>query len=129
MSKQSHTIDLRKQEHDGLYDLFLQFCQLKWPDAGIFGDGMAPSRLYLPQNGLIRNFSFVECNGIRYGSFHHTSGSGYSYGYIGPEHHAARIEWILSVDFPGHPELRTVCVVVRRFQLPEVEPRFPWSHW
>ncbi|CCO36813.1 hypothetical protein RSOLAG1IB_12102 [Rhizoctonia solani AG-1 IB] len=128
-SNQSRVIDLCKEEYGGLYQLFLGFCRRKWPHVGIFGDGMAPGQVYLPQNGLVRNFSYVEHNGIRYGSFHHTSGRGHSYGYIGQERHAARIEWILSVDFPGHPELRTVCAIVRRFQLPEVEPQFPWSHW
>jgi hypothetical protein len=48
MAGQSHVINLCK-EHTGLYPMFLWFCQLKWPDAGIFGDGMAPSQLYHPQ--------------------------------------------------------------------------------
>ncbi|CEL55034.1 LPS-assembly protein [Rhizoctonia solani AG-1 IB] len=129
LSKQSRVIDLRKEEYEGIYELFVDFCQRKWPHAGIFGNGMAPDRIYLPPNGLIRAFSYVEYNSTRYGSFHHTSGRGYSYGYLGQERNAARIEHILSVDFPGHPELRTECIFFRQFQLPEVEPAFPWSHW
>ncbi|CUA76597.1 Neurobeachin-like protein 2 [Mus musculus] [Rhizoctonia solani] len=129
LSNQSRLIDLRKDRYEGIYELFVQFCRRQWPDAGIFGNDMAPAQLYLPPNGSIRKFSYIEYDGIRYGSFHHTNGCGYCYGYIGQERHAARIEWILLVDFPNRPELRTVCVVVRRFQLPDVEPDFPWSHW
>ncbi|EUC61398.1 hypothetical protein RSOL_392940 [Rhizoctonia solani AG-3 Rhs1AP] len=129
LSNQSRKINLRKVEYQGLYRMFLNFCAQKWPHAGVFGDGMAQGQLYLPPTGLIRRYSWVEYNGIRYGSFNHRSGRGYCYGYVGQEHHAARIEWILGVDFPGHPELRTVCVFVRRFQLPIIEPDFPWSQW
>ncbi|CAE6410562.1 unnamed protein product [Rhizoctonia solani] len=129
LSNQSRVIDLHKEEHNGIYELFMEFCRRTWPHAGMFGDGMPPSELYIPRKGLIRNFSYVEHNGIRYGSFHHTSGRGYCYGYVGQEHHAARIEWVLSVDFPGRLELRPVCVIIRRFQLPEIEPEFPWSRW
>ena len=109
--------------------MFLNFCIRKWPHAGIFGDGMAQDIIYLPPRGTIRRYSYVEYNGTCYGSFHHKSGQGYCYGYVGQEHHAARIEWILGVDFPGHPELHTVCVFIRRFELPIIEPDFPWSRW
>ncbi|KDN42594.1 hypothetical protein RSAG8_06737, partial [Rhizoctonia solani AG-8 WAC10335] len=129
LSKQSHAVNLRKTEFGGLYPMFLNFCVHKWPHAGIFGDNMAQGRLYVPPKGVIRIYSHVEYNGTRYGSFNHTSGRGYCYGYVGPEHHAARIEWIMGVDFPDHPELHTICIFIRRFQPPIAEPDFPWGHW
>ncbi|EUC58790.1 hypothetical protein RSOL_278550, partial [Rhizoctonia solani AG-3 Rhs1AP] len=128
LSTQSRMINLCKREYGGLYQMFLHFCMRKWPQVAIFGDGMA-GQLYLPPKGLIRRYSYIEYNGVRYGSANHTSGRGYSYGYVGQEHHAARIEWILGVDFPGRPELHTICVFIRRFQLPVIEPNFPWSDW
>jgi hypothetical protein len=98
-----------------------------WPDEGVFGPGMV-QRLYLPPVGCVRNFSYVEYDGIRYGSHHHTSGRGYSYGYIN-DRYPVRVELILYIEFPGRPNLRTICVLIRRFQLPQIEARFPWDTW
>ena len=124
LSKQSRIIDL--EEH-GLYDLILNFCINKWPDAGIFGPGM-PDERYLPPVGLVRNHSYVEHDGIRYGSYHHSSGKGYCYGYIDGRY-PVRIEHVLNIDFQGEPELQAVCALVRPFQAPPREPNFPWDTW
>lgn len=124
LSKQSSFIDLEKH---GLYDLVLGFCINRWPDAGIFGPGM-PEENYLPPVGLVRNHSFVEHNGVRYGSYHHSSGKGYCYGYIDGRY-PVRIERILDIAFPGDPELQAVCALVRPFRAPQTEANFPWNAW
>ncbi|KEP47373.1 transposase family Tnp2 protein [Rhizoctonia solani 123E] len=124
LSTQSKVIDLRK---DNLYETVLNFCVEKWPRAGIFGAGM-PQRIYLPPKGFVRHYSYVEHDGIRYGGFYHTSGKGYCYGYIDGRQ-AVRIDRVLYIEFPGRPRLRGICVLVRHFRRPPVEPRFPWNTW
>jgi hypothetical protein len=114
-------------EGAGIYQLLLQYCVDMWPAEGIFGHGMA-DRIHFPPVGAVRNFSYVEHNGLRYGSYHHTSGKGYCYGYIDGRQ-PVRVERILQIEIPGYPELSTICAVVRRFQLPEFEPEFPWDRW
>jgi hypothetical protein len=114
-------------ERLGLYDIVLQFCMALWPAAGIFGPGMVLNH-YLAPEGMVRNHSYVEYNGIRYGAYQHTSGKGYCHAYI-DGHHPVRIERILHVEFPGEAGLHCVCALVHPFQLPRVEPRFPWDTW
>lgn len=87
-----------------------------------------PEERYLPAVGLVRNHSFVEQDGVRYGSYHHTSGRGYCYGYIDGRY-PVRIERILNIVFPEEPELRSLCVLVRPFRPPTEEPLFPWNAW
>ncbi|KAG9118798.1 hypothetical protein FRC07_006510, partial [Ceratobasidium sp. 392] len=123
LSKQSRHIHL---DQLGLYDAVLQFCIEKWPDAGIFGPGMIQQH-YLAPHGMVRNHSYVEFNGIRYGSHGHTSGKGYCYGYI-DDRRAVRIERILAVDIPD-TNFQCICVFVQQFQQPEVDPQFPWDTW
>ncbi|KAG8723734.1 hypothetical protein FRC09_002003 [Ceratobasidium sp. 395] len=123
LSKQSRYVHLDRLN---LYDLVLQFCVVKWPNAGIFGPGMVQNH-YLAPYEMVRNHSYVEFNGIRYGSHEHTSGKGYCYGYINGRE-AVRIERILAIDIP-ETEFRSVCVVVRLFQMPVIEPNFPWDTW
>ncbi|QRV94937.1 Transposase family tnp2 [Ceratobasidium sp. AG-Ba] len=54
---------------------------------------------------------------------------GYCYGYIDGQRDPVRIEQVLRIQIPGDPELSCICAVVRRFQAPQVEPRFPWDTW
>ncbi|KDN38399.1 hypothetical protein RSAG8_09493, partial [Rhizoctonia solani AG-8 WAC10335] len=124
LSDQSRVIDLQKH---GLYETVFDFCTRKWPRAGIFGLGM-PQRVHLPPKGVVRHYSYVEHDGIRYGGFYHTSGKGYCYGYI-DHREAVRIDNVLYIEFPGRPRLRSICVLVRRFRHPAIEPRFPWNRW
>ncbi|KAF8597816.1 hypothetical protein BDV93DRAFT_452284, partial [Ceratobasidium sp. AG-I] len=127
LSKQSRVIDLAKR---GLYQLVLEFCVALWPDEGIFGPG-APEERYLAPVGMVRNHSYVEHNGLRYGSFHHTSGKGYCYGYIDGRY-PVRVERILDITIPGvpgTPNLNAICIVVCPFLAPAIEPRFPWDTW
>jgi hypothetical protein len=124
LSNQSRTIDLGKYN---LYDLVLQFCIAMWPDAGIFGPGMVQQR-YLSPVGMVRNYSYMEHDGIRYGAYKHASGIGYCYGYI-DDRYPVRINHVLRIAFPGEPDMHCVCVLVRRFQPPRVEARFPWDEW
>ncbi|KAB5590187.1 Protein CSF1 [Ceratobasidium theobromae] len=123
LSKQSCFVNL---ESIGLYEEVVQFCEAKWPGAGIFGPGM-PQEHYLAPNGMVRNHSYVEFNGIRYGSHKHTSGKGYCYGYI-DQNHPVQIEYILVIKIPG-TGFDCTCVFVRQFQVPEVEANFPWDAW
>ncbi|KAG8721873.1 hypothetical protein FRC08_009396 [Ceratobasidium sp. 394] len=123
LSKQSRYIHL---DQVGLYDAVVHFCVARWPDAGIFGPGMVQNH-YLAPHGMVRNHSYVEFNGIRYGSYEHTSGKGYCYGYI-DGWQAARIERILAIEIP-QTEFQCICVFVRLFQQPEVDPHFPWNTW
>ncbi|KAG8703013.1 hypothetical protein FRC09_004399 [Ceratobasidium sp. 395] len=123
LSKQSRYIQLDRM---GLYEIVLQFCVTKWPNAGIFGLGMVQNH-YLAPFGMVRNHSYVEYNGIRYGSYEHTSGKGYCYGYINGRQ-AVRIERILAIDIP-ETEFHSICVLVWLFEEPEVEPNFPWDAW
>ncbi|KAG8729869.1 hypothetical protein FRC11_007854 [Ceratobasidium sp. 423] len=124
LSKQSRLIDL---EDHNLYEIVLEFCVAKWPDAGIFGPGM-PKTTYLAPVGMIQNHSSVEHHGIRYGAFEHTSGKGYCYGYIDGRY-PVRIDRVLHIAFPGQPEMQVVCALVSPFQPPQIEPRFPWDAW
>ncbi|KAG8695515.1 hypothetical protein FRC08_007730 [Ceratobasidium sp. 394] len=124
LSNQSRMINL---ERVGLYDLVLWHCQEVWPDAGIFGNGQVLD-LYLPPEGVVRNYSFVEYDGIRYGAHTHTSGKRYCYAYIDGRQ-PVRIERVLHIEFPGNPNMCTICVLIRRFQVPEREPEFPWDAW
>lgn len=124
LSTQSRVVDL---EDIGIYDLVLQFCKDLWPGAGLFGPGMILNH-YLAPVGMVRNHSYVEYNGIRYGAYQHTSGKGYCYAYIDGRN-AVRVERILCVEIPGVVHMRTVCALVRPFQLPQVEPQFPWDAW
>ncbi|QRV78265.1 Transposase family tnp2 [Ceratobasidium sp. AG-Ba] len=124
LSMQSRTINIEKL---GIYELMLQFCIELWPDAGIFGPGLARN-LYLAPVGMVRNHSYVEFNGTRYGAYTHTSGKGYSYGYIDGRH-AVRIERILHVKFEGEEGMECICALVRGFQLPRAVPQFPWDNW
>ncbi|KAG9079518.1 hypothetical protein FRC06_007685 [Ceratobasidium sp. 370] len=124
LSKQSRKVDL---ERIGIYELILDYCQQIWPEEGIFGNGQVRD-LYLPPEGVATNYSFVEYDGIRYGAHTHTSGLRYCYAYIDGRY-PVRIERVLLIDFPGYPRLRTICVLIRRFCVPEHEPRFPWDAW
>lgn len=124
LSNQSREINL---EDAGIYQLVLDYCMELWPDAGLFGHGMV-DQIHLPPVGVVRNFSYVERDGLRYGSYHHTSGKGYCYGYIDGRQ-PVRVERILRVDIPGDPNLRTILALVRLFQPPRVEPEFPWEAW
>jgi hypothetical protein len=124
LSKQSRVIDL---EQFDIYELVLQFCVEIWPGAGIFGPGMVQNH-YLAPKGMVRNHSYVEYNGIRYGAYQHTSGKGYCYGYI-DERYPVRIERILYIEFPGEANMCCVCALVRPFQPSQVPGRFPWDTW
>ncbi|QRV94930.1 Transposase family Tnp2 protein [Ceratobasidium sp. AG-Ba] len=124
LSTQSRLIDLEKHH---LYDLVLKFCITKWPDAGIFGPGVV-RQCYLSPTGMVRNHSYVEYDGIRYGAWEHTSGKGYCYGYIDGRQ-AVRIDRILHIKFPGVPNMSCVCALVRLFQTPPIEGSFPWDAW
>ncbi|KAF8597086.1 hypothetical protein BDV93DRAFT_411443, partial [Ceratobasidium sp. AG-I] len=121
---QSRVIDMEQLR---IYELVLQFCVELWPDAGVFGPGMVRTH-YLAPTGMVRGHSYVEYNGIRYGAYQHTSGKGYSYAYIDGRC-SVRIERILLIEFPGQVHMRSVCALVRPFQLPRVEPHFPWATW
>ncbi|QRW25937.1 Transposase family tnp2 [Rhizoctonia solani] len=123
LSSQSRLINLEKA---GLYETVFEFCTAKWPNAGIFGPNVIGVH-YLAPHGMVRNHSYVEFNGIRYGSHEHTSGKGYCYAYI-DNRQAVRIERILAIEIPG-TRFRGICVLVRLFQAPEVEPDFPWAAW
>ncbi|QRW04045.1 Transposase family Tnp2 protein [Ceratobasidium sp. AG-Ba] len=109
-----------------LWCLVVNFCNQVWPHAGIFGPDQI-SQKYLPRNA-VRNYSYVESDGLRYGSYHHTSGQRACYGYTNGRL-PVRIERILAVELPDRPDMRTICVIVRRFCIPEVEPVFPWHTW
>jgi hypothetical protein len=126
ISPQSKATDLITS---GLYELILDFCQEMWPMNRFYGVGIAiPGGIYLPANGSARLQAYVEYDGLRYGSYFHSSGKGACYGYI--EHrHPVRIERIVLIEVPNHPRMRTICVLVRRFKLPAREPDFPWSAW
>jgi hypothetical protein len=78
---------------------------------------------------MVRNYSYVEYDGIRYGAFEHTSGKGYCYGYIDEDRHPVRIDRVLHVVFPGAHEMQAICLLVRHFQPPPIEPHFPWDAW
>ncbi|QRV72064.1 Transposase family Tnp2 protein [Ceratobasidium sp. AG-Ba] len=125
LSNQSRLIDLEKLN---LYQLILQFCIQRWPNAGIWGGGGVIRTRYLDPEKSVRNYSYVEHNGVRYGAQQHTSGKGYCYGYIDGRH-PVLIERILVIEIPGEPDLRCVCALVRKFQAPPVEPNFPWDAW
>lgn len=77
---------------------------------------------------MVKNHSYMEYNGIRYGAYEHTSGRGYCYGYI-DQRRPVRIERILHIEFPAEPEMHCVCALVRPFELPRTEPHFPWDTW
>ncbi|CCO36144.1 hypothetical protein BN14_10269 [Rhizoctonia solani AG-1 IB] len=124
LSKQSRAVDLQAL---GLYQLVLDFCVGLWPEAGIFGPGVAQRR-YLAPSGMVRNHSYVEHDGIRYGAYEHTGGKRYCYGYINGRY-PVRIDRILHIAFPGEPEMQAICALVRPFQPPLVEPDFPWDAW
>ncbi|KAG9080050.1 hypothetical protein FS749_008140 [Ceratobasidium sp. UAMH 11750] len=124
LSNQSRIIDLEKHQ---LYELVLQFCISVWPDARTFGLGMVRQR-YLAPSGMVRNHSYVEHDGIRYGAWEHTSGKGYCYGYIDTRY-PVRIDRILHIEFLGEPDMCCVCALVRLFQPPPIEARFPWDSW
>lgn len=124
LSNQSWVLDL---EEAGIYDLVLDYCTDLWPDAGLFSHGMV-DQVHFPPVGVVRNFSYVEHDGLRYGSCLHTSGKGYMYGFINSRQ-PVRVERILQVEIPGHPNLRTILALVRQFQPPCIEPDFPWNAW
>lgn len=77
---------------------------------------------------MVRNHSYVEHNGIRYGAYKHTSGRGYCYGYI-DQRHPVRIEQVLHIEIAAEQEMRCVCALVRLFNMPGPEPHFPWDAW
>ena len=90
-----------------------------------------PEERYLAPVGMVRNHSYVEHNSLRYGSYHHTSGKGYCYGYIDGRY-PVRIERILDITIPGPlgtPDLNAICALVCPFLAPSIEPRFPWDAW
>jgi hypothetical protein len=124
LSSQSRIINL---ETYGLYHDVLQFCIAMWPNAGIFSPGMVEQH-YLAPVGMVRNHSYVEFDGIRYGAHEHTSGKGYCYGYIDGRY-PVRIERVLHIKIPGEAELQCICIMVRPFQAPQVESEFPWDAW
>jgi hypothetical protein len=114
-------------EQLGIYETILQFCLETWPAAGIFGPGIVRNH-YLAPVGMVRTHSYVEYNGVRYGAYLHTSGKGYCYAYIDGRN-PVRIEHVMFIEFPGAANMRVVCALVRPFQLPQVEPHFPWDAW
>ncbi|QRV80055.1 Transposase family tnp2 [Ceratobasidium sp. AG-Ba] len=124
LSGQSRIIDLEKC---GIYQLVLDFCIATWPDAGIFGPGM-PRQRYLAPTGMVRNYSYVEYDGVRYGASTHTSGAGYCFGYIDGRF-PVRIDRVLLIELQGEPHIRCICALVRRFCPPPVEGQFPWDMW
>ncbi|KAG8697374.1 hypothetical protein FRC08_006569 [Ceratobasidium sp. 394] len=124
LSSQSRIIDLEKYE---IYMLVLRFCITMWPDEGIFGPGMVRQR-YLAPVGMVRNHSYVEYNGIRYGAWEHTSGKGYCYGFIDGRC-PVRIDRVLHIMFPGAPHMQCVCALVRLFSPAPREGHFPWDTW
>ncbi|QRW07944.1 Transposase family tnp2 [Ceratobasidium sp. AG-Ba] len=124
LSAQLRVIDLEKHR---IYQLVLDFCIEYWPDAGIFGPGM-PRQRYLAPEGMVRNHSYVELNGVRYGAWEHTSGVGYCYGYIDGRS-PVRIDRILSIEIPGVPYMHCICALVRSFCPALVEAQFPWDTW
>jgi hypothetical protein len=129
LSTQSRAFKLRDRQ---LYRLVVNFCNRIWPNAGVFGPD-EPQEIFLPLEGAVRNFSYVEHDTLRYGSHLHSSGRRACYGYINTHlpgrHIPVRIERILLIEFPDHPEMRTICAVVRHFQVPQIEPVFPWGPW
>ncbi|KAG8705913.1 hypothetical protein FRC08_001369, partial [Ceratobasidium sp. 394] len=108
-----------------LWRLVVAFCNQVWPNAGIFGPDAIQDK-FLPREGAVRNFSYVEYEALRYGSYWHTSGRRACYGYIN-RRHAVRIERVLSIEIPDRPDMHTICVIVRRFEAPIIEPVFPWD--
>lgn len=116
-----------KLQDPQLYRLVVEFCNCVWPRAVIFGPGEA-RQLYLPPEGAVRNYSYVEHDALRYGSYLHTYGRRACYGYVNLRL-PVRIERILYIEFPDRPDMRTICMIVRRFQVPQVELIFPWSAW
>ncbi|KAG9074782.1 hypothetical protein FS749_013632 [Ceratobasidium sp. UAMH 11750] len=110
-----------------LWRLVVAFCNQVWPNTGIFGPDAIRDK-FLPREGAVRNFSYVEYEALRYGSYWHTSGRRACYGYI-DRRHAVRIERVLSIEIPDRPDMRTICVIVRRFEAPVIEPVFPWDAW
>jgi hypothetical protein len=112
-----------------VYDLLLGFTRRIWPDARVFGFGvLIPGGVYLPPQGSARNHSYVEYDGLRYGSCLHSSGRRAQYGYIRGRQ-PVRVERIIAVEVPGHPHMHTICVLVRLFKRPRIVPDFPWSAW
>jgi hypothetical protein len=100
-----------------------------WPEARVFGFGVPiPGGIYLPPEGAVRNHSYVEYDGIRYGSHLHSGGRRAQYGYI-RQRQPVRVERILSIELPGRPQMRTICALVRTFKAPAIVPDFPWSTW
>ncbi|QRV74708.1 Transposase family Tnp2 protein [Ceratobasidium sp. AG-Ba] len=125
LSNQSRLVNL---EALNLYHMILQFCVEIWPNSGIWGGNGMVQTHYLDPEKTVRNYSYVEYNGIRYGARQHTSGIGYCYGYI-DSRYPVLIERILYIEFPGEAELRCICALVRKFQTPLVQPNFPWDAW
>jgi hypothetical protein len=105
----------------------VDFCNRVWPLAGIFGPGEV-RQLYLPPQGVARNYSYVEHDGLQYGAYWHTFGHCACYRFTNP-HVPVCIERILYIEFPDCPELHTICAIVHHFQPPEVEPEFLWDAW
>jgi hypothetical protein len=126
LSPQSRFIDL---EATGLYHTVIRFAQRVWPNSGIYGYGV-PIRggIYLPPKGTVRNHAYVEYENFRYGSHLHSSGKNARYGYVRGRQ-PVQVERVLSIQVPDHPLMRTICVIVRPFVRPDVEPDFPWSAW
>jgi hypothetical protein len=126
LSPQSRFIDLAATR---LYNTVLQFAQRVWPDAGIYGHGVPiPGGIYLPPQGAVRNHAYVEHDTFRYGSCLHRSGKNARYGYV-QHRQPVQVERVLSIELPGQPRMRTICVIVRCFKQPDIWPDFPWSTW
>jgi hypothetical protein len=126
LSNQSHEVDLQKL---GIYNLVLGFVRQIWPEERVYGYGVpVPGGSYLPPKSTTRNFSYLEHNGMRFGSYLHTGGRRTCYGYIDGRQ-PVRIDQVLLIEVPNRPHMRTICALVRLFWAPEVEPDFPWSHW
>ncbi|QRV73450.1 Transposase family tnp2 [Ceratobasidium sp. AG-Ba] len=125
LSPQSRVVNIQEL---GIYELVVRFCVELWPEAGIFGPGIVRNR-YLAHVGMVRNYSYLERDGICYGAYHHTSGKGYCYGYIDNHCDPVRVERILHIEIPGEPVLSCTCALVRHFLVPQIKPRFPWDAW
>lgn len=126
LSTQSRAINLRTT---GLWNPVLEHCRQSWPGLQFYGPGLAiPGGIFLPAQGAVRRHAYIEYDAIRYGSHRHSGGRRACYGYI-DHRQPVRVDWVLSIEIPTHRHLKTICVLVQRFQAPEIRPNFPWTAW
>ncbi|KAF8595180.1 hypothetical protein BDV93DRAFT_481245 [Ceratobasidium sp. AG-I] len=126
LSGQSRAINIQQL---GIYNTVLDFCRQMWPAHRFYGPGVViPGGIYVPPEGAVRKHAYVEYDSLRYGSCWHSGGRRACYGYI-TNQQPVRVEQVLSIEIPNNPRLRTICVLVRLFRRPEIQPNFPWSAW